>query len=76
MIVLQPILFFILAKVLVYYFKSPKDKPVNRNMKPEVFERQIEYSDPTGRSIYFVLTSHWSKDILRPTFQEAFASEN
>jgi hypothetical protein len=44
MVFLQSILFFIIVKVLVYYFKSPKDKPVNRNIEHDVFESQIENS--------------------------------
>lgn len=44
MIVLQPILFFILVKVFIYFFKYPKAMPDIRNMESDVFESQIENS--------------------------------
>ena len=44
MIVLQPILFFIIVKVLIYFFNYQKAMPDIRNIESEVFESQIENS--------------------------------
>ena len=49
MVSVQPILFFIIVKVLVYYFKPRKDKPVYQNTQHDVFENRMENSDADYR---------------------------